>query len=199
MSPVSKTRAPHFPVHNPNIYNPFLPPLSTIAHELSIRSHFSRLLIFNPRLKNLLSLSLSLSLAFSRLLLPPNRNPRIPSHSLPLTLLVSILISRGWRTMRPATFHPRVSSTLLSFLSSFLFVSKTIPFGVSPLLPHHLTSNSFSFFHRRPSHVVLRERENVSLLRFCFANLNLLFVSLKIILAKKKIQLLQDSSYRLKK
>lgn len=164
MSPVSKTRAPHFLVHNPNIYNPFSPTLvNDRAQALHTKSHFSRLLIFNPRLKNLLSLSLSLS-CILKVVASSKPKSTHPFHSLPLTLLVSILISRGWRTMRPATFHPRVSSTLLSFLSSFLFVSKTIPFGVSPLLPHHLTSNSFSFFHRRPSHVVLRERE-----RFAFA------------------------------
>ena len=159
MSPVSKTRAPHFLVHNPNIYNPFLPPLSTIAHELSIRSHFFRLLIFNPRLKDLLSLSL----AFSRLLLPPNRNPRIPSHSLPLTLLVSILISRGWRTMRPATFHPRVSSTLLSFLFvSFRLGNYSFRRVAAPSTPSHV-----EFFFFLSSSAIPRRSQRERTLRFC--------------------------------
>lgn len=82
-----------------------------------------------PRLLKKLCRFRPLPVAFSRLLLPPNRNP-YPFHSLPtpfsLALLVSILISRGWRTMQPATFHPSVFHSFIPFrLLSFrkLFLS----------------------------------------------------------------------------
>lgn len=143
---------------------PFLPPLSTIAHELSIQSHFSHLLIFNPRLKNLLSLSLSCILKVVASSKPKSTHP---FHSLPLTLLVSILISRGWRTMRPATFHPRVSSTLLSFLSSFLFVSfrlgnYSFRRVAAPSTPSHV-----EFFFFLSSSAIPRRSQRERTLRFC--------------------------------
>ena len=194
MSPVSKTRAPHFLVHNPNIYNPFLPPLSTIAHELSIRSHFFRLLIFNPRLKDLLSLSL----AFSRLLLPPNRNPRIPSTRYPSPSQFPFsLVEVGAQCGRPHSIQECLPLFFPSFLHSF---SSRKLFLSACRRSFHTISRRILFLSFIVGHPTsFSERENASLLRFCFANLNLLFVSLKIILAKKKIQLLQDSSYRLKK
>lgn len=165
MSPVSKTRTPHFLVHNPNIYNPFSPTLvNDRAQALHTKSHFSRLLIFNPRLKNLLSLSLSCILKVVASSKPKSTHP---FHSLPLTLLVSILISRGWRTMRPATFHPRVSSTLLSFLSSFLFVSfrlgnYSFRRVAAPSTPSHV-----EFFFFLSSSAIPRRSQRERTLRFC--------------------------------
>lgn len=105
-----------------------------------VHTFSSHLLIFiHGCLKNFVGFALSLLHSQSCCFL---QTEMYPFHSLPtpfsLTLLVSILISRGWRTMQPATFHPSVFHSfipfrLLSFRKLFL----------SALLPHHLTSNSF--------------------------------------------------------
>ena len=86
--------------------------------------------------------------------------------SLPLVtphLLVSILISRGWRTMRPATFHPRVSSTLLSFLFvSFRLGNYSFRRVAAPSTPSHV-----EFFFFLSSSAIPRRSQRERTLRFC--------------------------------
>lgn len=93
-----------------------------------VHTFSSHLLIFiHGCLKNFVGFALSLLHSQSCCFL---QTEMYPFHSLPtpfsLALLVSILISRGWRTMQPATFHPSVFHSFIPFrLLSFrkLFLS----------------------------------------------------------------------------
>lgn len=94
-----------------------------------VHTFSSHLLIFiRGCLKNFVGFALSLLHSQGCCFLQTEIRVSLPLVPTPfsLALLVSILISRGWRTMQPATFHPSVFHSFIPFrLLSFrkLFLS----------------------------------------------------------------------------